>query len=162
MVARPALPNLDTLPPEALKALLHAQHQTLTVQAERIQVQDEQLAGRQAEIERLQLLIAKLRADAVRAPVGEVARADRAIGATTGRTGHRVGGAPGGFPYAGGDGTRGSWPQAGAAAAAGSSAAREADDSAQGNGLSGLRRRVESLWAKMSPRSWSTFRPTST
>ncbi len=61
MVARPALPNLDTLPPEALKALIHAQHQTLTVQAERIQVQDEQLAGRQAEIERLQLLIAKLR-----------------------------------------------------------------------------------------------------
>ena len=61
MVARPALPNLDTLPPEALKALLHAQQQTLAVQAERIQVQDEQLAGRQAEIERLQLLIAKLR-----------------------------------------------------------------------------------------------------
>ena len=60
MAARPTLPNLDTLPPEALKALLHAQQQTLTVQAERIQVQDEQLAGRQAEIERLQLLIAKL------------------------------------------------------------------------------------------------------
>ena len=68
MVARPTLPNLDTLPPEALKALLLAQHQTLTVQAEEIRVQrerlhsqDEQLAGRQAEIERLQLLIAKLR-----------------------------------------------------------------------------------------------------
>ena len=60
MAARPTLPNLDPLPPEALKALLHAQQQTLTVQAERIQVQDEQLAGRQAEIERLQLLIAKL------------------------------------------------------------------------------------------------------
>ena len=68
MVARPTLPNLDTLPPEALKALLHAQQQTLTVQAEenraqreRLHSQDEQLAGRQAEIERLQLLIAKLR-----------------------------------------------------------------------------------------------------
>jgi transposase len=68
MVARPALPNLDTLPPEALKALIHAQQQTLTVQAEEIRAQrerlhsqDEQLAGRQAEIERLQLLIAKLR-----------------------------------------------------------------------------------------------------
>jgi transposase len=68
MVARPALPNLDTLPPQALKALIHAQHQTLTVQAEEIRAQreqlrsrDEQLAGRQAEIERLQLLIAKLR-----------------------------------------------------------------------------------------------------
>jgi transposase len=61
MAAQSTLPNLDRLPPEALKALIHAQHQTLTVQAERIQVQDEQLAGRQAEIERLQLLIAKLR-----------------------------------------------------------------------------------------------------
>jgi len=68
MAPRPALPNLDTLPPEALKALLLAQQQTLTVQAEEIRVQrerlhsqDEQLAGRQAEIERLQLLIAKLR-----------------------------------------------------------------------------------------------------
>ena len=55
-------------PPEALKALIHAQYQTLTVQAEEIRAQrerlhsqDEQLAGRQAEIERLQLLIAKLR-----------------------------------------------------------------------------------------------------
>ena len=68
MTARPALPNLDTLPPEALKALIRAQQQTLTVQAEEIRAQrerlhsqDEQLAGRQAEIERLQLLIAKLR-----------------------------------------------------------------------------------------------------
>jgi transposase len=68
MAPRPALPNLDTLPPEALKTLLRAQQQTLTVQAEEIRAQrerlhsqEEQLAGRQAEIERLQLLIAKLR-----------------------------------------------------------------------------------------------------
>ena len=68
MAPRPALPNLDTLPPEGLKTLILAQHQTLTVQAEEIRAQrerlhsqDEQLAGRQAEIERLQLLIAKLR-----------------------------------------------------------------------------------------------------
>jgi transposase len=68
MAPRPALPNLDTLPPEALKALIRTQHQTLAVQAEEIRAQrerlhsqDEQLAGRQAEIERLQLLIAKLR-----------------------------------------------------------------------------------------------------
>jgi transposase len=68
MTARPALPNLDTLNRDALKALVLAQHQTLTVQAEEIlaqreqlHAQDEQLAGRQAEIERLQLLIAKLR-----------------------------------------------------------------------------------------------------
>jgi hypothetical protein len=68
MSARPTLPNLDTFPPEALKALVLTQHQTLTLQAEELQAQrerlhsqDEQLAGRQAEIERLQLLIAKLR-----------------------------------------------------------------------------------------------------
>jgi hypothetical protein len=67
MAPRPALPNLDTLPPEALKALIRTQHQTLAMQAEEIRAQrerlhpHEQLAGRQAEIERLQLLIAKLR-----------------------------------------------------------------------------------------------------
>ncbi len=68
MAARPALPNLDTLHPEALKALIRAQHQTLTVQAEEIRAQRERLPprtnnwrARQAEIERLQLLIAKLR-----------------------------------------------------------------------------------------------------
>jgi transposase len=68
MNARPALPNLDTLRPQALKALIRTQQQTLAVQAEEIRAQreqlhsqNEQLAGRQAEIERLQLLIAKLR-----------------------------------------------------------------------------------------------------
>ena len=61
MSARASLPDLDTLPPQALRSLILAQHQALTVQAETIQAQDEELAGRQAEIERLQLLIAKLR-----------------------------------------------------------------------------------------------------
>ena len=68
MNSRAPLPDLDTLPPQALRSLLLAQQQTLTVQAEEIQAQraqleakDQQLAGRQAEIERLQLLIAKLR-----------------------------------------------------------------------------------------------------
>ena len=75
MAPRPALPNLDTLPPETLMALIRAQQQTLSVQAEeiraqraqvhaqveRLRAQEEQLAGRQAEIERLQLLNAKLR-----------------------------------------------------------------------------------------------------
>jgi transposase len=61
MVAQPALPNLDTLPPEALKALIHVQAEEIRAQRERLHSQDEQLAGRQAEIERLQLLIAKLR-----------------------------------------------------------------------------------------------------
>src|ERR1019366_3569955 len=81
-------------------------------------------------------------ADAVRAPVGEVGTADRTIGVTTGRTGHRAGGAPGGFPHARGRCPAGPRPEAGATAAAGSSAASETDDSAQGNGLSGLRRRA--------------------
>src|ERR1019366_3419047 len=84
-------------------------------------------------------------ADAVRAPVGEVGTADRAIGVTTGRTGHRVGRAPGGLPNPWGGGTSGKGPEAPSPASAGASAASETDDSAQGNGLSGLRRRVESF-----------------
>jgi transposase len=60
MSARAPLPDLDTLPLQALRSLILVQHQALTVQEERIQAQDAQLAGRQAEIERLQLLIAKL------------------------------------------------------------------------------------------------------
>ncbi len=47
MIDRVALPDLDTLNPEALKALILAQH--------------EQLFSRDEEIERLKLLIAKLR-----------------------------------------------------------------------------------------------------
>jgi len=75
MNSRAPLPDLDRLNPAALRSLLLAQHQTLTIQEEEIQsqraqlqAQDERLAaqeqllrGRQAEIERLQLLIAKLR-----------------------------------------------------------------------------------------------------
>jgi len=60
MSACAPLPDLDTLPLQALRSLILVQHQALTVQEERIQAQDAQLAGRQAEIERLQLLIAKL------------------------------------------------------------------------------------------------------
>jgi hypothetical protein len=66
--ARAALPDLDTLNPDALRALLLAPHRTLAVQEEEIlapreqlPAQDEQLAGRQAEMGRLPLLIAKLR-----------------------------------------------------------------------------------------------------
>jgi transposase len=54
MSLRTALPNLDTLDPAALKALIFLQHQQL-------QSKDEQLASRDAEIEQLKLLIAKLR-----------------------------------------------------------------------------------------------------
>jgi len=54
MSARAALPDLDTLNHEALKALIVAQHA-------QILSKDEQLASRDEEIERLKLLIAKLR-----------------------------------------------------------------------------------------------------
>jgi transposase len=60
MSSRPTLPDLAALDPQALRSLILTQHQALTVQAERIESQDEELAGRQAEITRLQLLIAKL------------------------------------------------------------------------------------------------------
>ena len=48
------LPDLDQLDPDALKALVRAQHQALLSK-------DEQLLSRDAEIEHLKLLIAKLR-----------------------------------------------------------------------------------------------------
>lgn len=54
MSERAALPDLDTLNPEALKALIVAQHEQLLSN-------EEQLASRDEEIERLKLLIAKLR-----------------------------------------------------------------------------------------------------
>jgi transposase len=54
MTLRADLPDLDTLTPEALKALVVAQHEQLLSK-------DEQLSSRDEEIERLKLLIAKLR-----------------------------------------------------------------------------------------------------
>src|SRR6266849_3461314 len=54
MRERAALPDLDTLNHEALKALIVAQHA-------QILSNDEQLASRDEEIEQLKLLIAKLR-----------------------------------------------------------------------------------------------------
>jgi len=54
MTQRAALPDLDTLNHEALKALIVAQHEQLLSK-------DEQLSSRDEEIERLKLLIAKLR-----------------------------------------------------------------------------------------------------
>jgi transposase len=61
MTVRAALPDLDTLNNEALKALVLAQHRTLAAQEEELHSKDEQLASHQAEIQRLKLLIAKLR-----------------------------------------------------------------------------------------------------
>ena len=67
MTERAALPDLDGLDPEALKALILSQHQQLVSQAQHIHTQDqqlltqsEQLALRNAEIEHLKLLIARL------------------------------------------------------------------------------------------------------
>jgi transposase len=54
MTQRAYLPDLNTLNPEALKALIVAQHEQLLSK-------DEQLTSRDEEIERLKLLIAKLR-----------------------------------------------------------------------------------------------------
>jgi transposase len=68
MTQRGSLPDLDTLNPEALKALIVAQHQQLLSKDaqllrkdEQLFSKDEQLASRDEEIERLKLLIAKLR-----------------------------------------------------------------------------------------------------
>jgi transposase len=61
VASRATLPDLDALDAQELKALIVAQHQQLTTQEERILTQNEQLASRDAEIEHLKLLIAKLR-----------------------------------------------------------------------------------------------------
>jgi transposase len=61
MSSRAALPDLDSLNQDALKALILSQQEEILLQREQLQTKDEQLAWRQAEIERLQLLIAKLR-----------------------------------------------------------------------------------------------------
>src|SRR5713226_5418757 len=64
MRERAALPDLDTLNHEALKALIVAQHA-------QILSNDEQLASRDEEIERLKLLIAELRLDELEASRAE-------------------------------------------------------------------------------------------
>ncbi len=68
MSERAALPDLDMLNPEALKALVVAQHEQLLSKDaqllskdEQLLRKEEQLASRDEEIERLKLLIAKLR-----------------------------------------------------------------------------------------------------
>src|ERR1700704_2080490 len=61
MSERTALPDLDTLNHEALKALIVAQHAQILSKDEQLLHRDEQLASREEEIERLKLLIAKLR-----------------------------------------------------------------------------------------------------
>lgn len=61
MTLRASLPDLNTLTPEALKALIVAQHEQILSKDEQLLSKDEQLASRDEEIERLKLLIAKLR-----------------------------------------------------------------------------------------------------
>jgi transposase len=61
MSERVALPDLDTLNHEALKALIVAQHAQILSKDEQLLHKEEQLASRDEEIERLKLLIAKLR-----------------------------------------------------------------------------------------------------
>ncbi len=61
MTLRATLPNLETLNPEALKALIFLQHEQLLSQSKELLSKSEQLASRDNEIEHLKLLIAKLR-----------------------------------------------------------------------------------------------------
>ena len=61
MTLRATLPNLETLNPESLKALIFLQHEQLLSQSKELLSKSEQLASRDNEIEHLKLLIAKLR-----------------------------------------------------------------------------------------------------
>lgn len=61
MNVRVALPDLSTLNPEELKALILSQHEQILSKDEELLRKDKQLVSRDEEIERLKLLIAKLR-----------------------------------------------------------------------------------------------------
>ena len=61
VAAHQALPNLDALNPNELRALIFSQHVQIRSQQEQLLSKDEQLASRDNEIEHLKLLIAKLR-----------------------------------------------------------------------------------------------------
>jgi transposase len=61
MVIAPMLPDLTALDQDALKALIVAQHDQLSLQHEQLLAKQEQLLSREHEIEHLKLLIAKLR-----------------------------------------------------------------------------------------------------
>ncbi|HKM90111.1 MAG TPA: IS66 family transposase [Candidatus Acidoferrales bacterium] len=61
MILSAILPDLDTLDPRSLKALIVLQHEQLHSKDEQLVRKDEQLASREAEIEHLKLLLAKLR-----------------------------------------------------------------------------------------------------
>ena len=143
MVAAPrVLPDLNQLDPASLKALILSQH--------------EQLISRDAEIEQLKLLIAKLRRMQfgrkseklerqieqleLRLDELEASRAENAVSSSA--------------PVA----AEKSHNETSAAAVAGTLAARDAEDSAEADAVSGLRRRVEAFWAKMFRRCWSGFR----
>ncbi len=60
MEIAPALPDLDLLSPEALKALVLAQQDSLLLQHNELKAAKQRLLSRDAEIEHLKLLIAKL------------------------------------------------------------------------------------------------------
>jgi hypothetical protein len=61
VASRAALPDLYALDPNELKSLIVAQHQQILAHREQLQAKDKQLLSRDAEIEHLKLLIAKLR-----------------------------------------------------------------------------------------------------
>src|ERR1700738_3660556 len=81
MRERAALPDLDTLNHEALKALIVAQHAQILSKDEQLLQRNEQLASREGEIERLKLLIEQLelRLDELEASRAEKMAATSAI-----------------------------------------------------------------------------------
>src|SRR5436853_289395 len=78
MSERAALPDLDTLNHEALKALIIAQHAQILFKNEQLLSKEEQLASRDEEIERLKLLIAKLRPKLACACCDKIVKAEAA------------------------------------------------------------------------------------
>ena len=98
MTQRADLPDLNTLNPEALKALIVAQHEQLLSKDQQLLHKDEQLTSRDEEIERLESAYCEAAPDGIRTQVGKVELGDRAIRVEARRTGSEPSAAGSGFP----------------------------------------------------------------
>ena len=82
-----ALPDLNVLPAEELRALILAQHEQLVSAEDKLTTTQEQLLSREREIEHLKLLLVKLHRMQFGRKSEKLAAADRAVGVAAGGTG---------------------------------------------------------------------------
>ena len=82
-----ALPDLNVLPAEELRALILAQHEQLVSAEDKLTTTQEQLLSREREIEHLKLLLVKLHRMQFGRKSEKLAAADRAVGVAAGGAG---------------------------------------------------------------------------